>query len=177
MLAGPVDRSAGDLRAGFFLFKTTPEKKFVACGQRPSAPLAMARSRAHIAPGLAHKRAARETEMRQRKPIPMAAGVAPQAAELDPLLRPARIYGHPQAVVDDPTLALPEKRAILASWASDACAVDSAPTLRQPASMSRPMPFEAIMEALQALDRLALAKGAENHRAAIRIEDTPLLKV
>jgi hypothetical protein len=38
--------------------------------------------------------------------------------------------GHPSEVVNDADLTLNEKRAILASWASDACAVEAAPDLR-----------------------------------------------
>ena len=44
--------------------------------------------------------------------------------DLDALLHPARAFAHPMDVVRDPDLTLNEKRAILASWASDACAVD-----------------------------------------------------
>ena len=35
-------------------------------------------------------------------------------------------------VVNDPDMTVQEKRAILASWASDACAVEAAPDLRRP---------------------------------------------
>ena len=42
---------------------------------------------------------------------------------LDTLLHPANAFAHPADVVHDPDLTLSEKRAILASWASDACAV------------------------------------------------------
>ena len=42
--------------------------------------------------------------------------------ELDSLLHPAQAFEHPSHVVNDPDLTLNEKRAILASWASDACA-------------------------------------------------------
>jgi hypothetical protein len=48
----------------------------------------------------------------------------------DELLHPAQAFGHPSEVVNDPDLTLNEKRAIMASWASDACAVDAAPELR-----------------------------------------------
>ena len=47
------------------------------------------------------------------------------------LLRPAGAFAYPRQVVQDPDLTLNEKRAILASWASDACSKD-APALRQP---------------------------------------------
>ena len=39
-------------------------------------------------------------------------------------------FAHPRDVVHDPDLTVNEKRAILASRASDACAVEAAPTLR-----------------------------------------------
>lgn len=46
------------------------------------------------------------------------------------LLHPARAFDSPADVVKDPDLTLTEKCAILASWASDACAVS--PELRHP---------------------------------------------
>ena len=47
--------------------------------------------------------------------------------DLDDLLHPAQAFSHPTDVVNDPDLTLNEKRAILASWASDACAIESVP--------------------------------------------------
>ena len=44
--------------------------------------------------------------------------------DLNELLHPARAFGHPSVVVNNSDLTLNEKRAILASWASDACAED-----------------------------------------------------
>ena len=44
-----------------------------------------------------------------------------------------------------------EKRAILASWASDACAVEAAPELRRPAE-APVVRFDDIMDALKRLD-------------------------
>lgn len=73
--------------------------------------------------------------------------------DLDQLLHPASAFSHPTEVVNDPDLTLNEKRAILASWASDACAVEAAPALRQ--GRDRPVPFDDIMEALRTLDRQA----------------------
>lgn len=52
--------------------------------------------------------------------------------DLDTLLHPANAFARPADVVNDPDLTLSEKRAILASWASDACAVEAVPALRQP---------------------------------------------
>jgi hypothetical protein len=77
--------------------------------------------------------------------------------DLDRLLHPARAFCHPSEVVNDPDLTLNEKRAILASWASDACAVEAAPDLRVTAS-GRVVQWDDIMEALRTLDR-----EAENH--------------
>ena len=75
--------------------------------------------------------------------------------ELNQLLHPAQAFGHPLEVVNDPDLSLNEKRAILASWASDACAIEAAPALRQPPGAARPVSFDDVMDALQLLDRQA----------------------
>src|SRR5580693_5291119 len=72
--------------------------------------------------------------------------------DLGQLLHPARAFGHPTQVVNDPDLTLNEKRAILASWASDACAVEAAPDLSSNAR-GAPVRFDDIMEALRTLDR------------------------
>jgi hypothetical protein len=76
---------------------------------------------------------------------------------LDALLHPARAFVHPMDVVRDTDLTLNEKRAILASWASDACAVEAAPDLRQPTD-GAPIRFEDIMDALKQLDAAAAKK-------------------
>ena len=72
--------------------------------------------------------------------------------ELDQLLNPAAVFGHPRDVLNDGDLTRQEKRAILSSWASDACAVDSDPTLRKPPGAQGPVSFEDIVEALRSLD-------------------------
>ena len=51
-----------------------------------------------------------------------------EAFDLDDLLHPARAFSHPSDVVNDPDLTLNEKRAILASWASDVCAMKICPS-------------------------------------------------
>ena len=80
--------------------------------------------------------------------------LAPEANDLalDRLLSPARHYKHPDDVLRDGTLDLNEKRAILSSWASDVCAVESMPALRQPAGAELPISFNQIMDALRRLD-------------------------
>jgi hypothetical protein len=74
--------------------------------------------------------------------------------DLDALLHPARAFAHPMDVVRDPDLTLNEKRAILASWASDACALEAAPELRINTSGSV-VRWDDIMDALRNLDREA----------------------
>jgi hypothetical protein len=92
------------------------------------------------------------------------------AYELDRLLHPSQAFDRPGNVVSDPDLSLNEKRAILASWASDACAVEAVPALRQPPGGKRVVSFDEIMDALRALDREACAAAAagDRRRAARR---------
>jgi hypothetical protein len=71
--------------------------------------------------------------------------------EIDALLHPARAFKHPVDVVTDSDLTLYEKRAILSSWASDACAVEDFPELRQ-ATSAATVKFDEIMDALRELD-------------------------
>jgi len=77
--------------------------------------------------------------------------------ELDHLLHPAGAFRTPMEVVNDPDMTVQEKRAILASWASDACAVEAAPDLRRPPS-APVIRFDDIMDALKRLDGEAADK-------------------
>lgn len=85
--------------------------------------------------------------------------------DLNDLLHPAQAFKSPAAVLKDPDLTINEKRAILASWASDACAVEAAPDLRA-APSGRIVRFDEIMEALRALDKEA--NGATYRRVLRR---------
>jgi hypothetical protein len=76
----------------------------------------------------------------------------PDKSDLDELLHPAQAFGHPSEVVNDPDLTVNEKRAILASWASDACAVEAANQLRSAAQGSTAR-CDDIMDALRTLDK------------------------
>jgi hypothetical protein len=72
--------------------------------------------------------------------------------DFNALLHPGTVYDHPRDVVADPALTLAEKRAILASWASDASAIASCPALRAPDGLKAPVTIDEILEALCALD-------------------------
>jgi hypothetical protein len=89
--------------------------------------------------------------------------------DLDTLLYPSQLFEHPSDVVNDPDLSLNEKRAILASWASDACAVEAAPTLRKN-PRGRAISFDQIMDALRLLDKQAYARRASvgNHHVGVQ---------
>ena len=90
------------------------------------------------------------------------------ALDIDALLHPARAFDHPSDVVNDPDLTLNEKRAILASWASDACAVEAVPALRCIPGGGKPVQFDDIMEALRALDEEARANDGRRAKYKMR---------
>ena len=72
--------------------------------------------------------------------------------DLNALLHPGSVYDRPADVVADQTLSIGEKRAILASWASDAAAVASNPALRELPGSHRRVTIDEVLEALFALD-------------------------
>ena len=72
--------------------------------------------------------------------------------DLDYVLHPGTTFDHPRDVVAHQELSIAEKRAILASWASDAAAIASCPSLRAPEGLKQPVTIDEILEALQALD-------------------------
>jgi hypothetical protein len=59
---------------------------------------------------------------------------------------------HPSEVLSNPILSGPEKRCVLAAWASDAFAMEDNPWHRQLPGSDTPIPLKAIMEALRRLD-------------------------
>lgn len=83
------------------------------------------------------------------------------------LLHPAQAFEHPSYVVNDPDLTLNEKRAILASWASDACALETAPHMRCTRS-AKPVLFDEVMDALGTLDKEAREGGSAHYRRVLR---------
>ena len=61
-------------------------------------------------------------------------------------------FGHPSEVLSSNTLSTPEKRCILAAWASDAFAVEGKPWLRQLPGSADPVPVSLILRSLSKLD-------------------------
>ncbi|MFY9952431.1 hypothetical protein [Bradyrhizobium sp.] len=68
------------------------------------------------------------------------------------LLHRGTVFEHPKDVVMHTSLTLAEKRAILASWASDASAIASCPAPRAPDGLKAPVSIDAILDALCELD-------------------------
>ena len=75
-----------------------------------------------------------------------------RAPEIEALLHPSGAYAHPRDVVNDPDLTTYEKRAILSAWASDACAVESCPSVRRLPGAKGPVTFDEVLDALKSLD-------------------------
>src|SRR5215213_6447422 len=86
--------------------------------------------------------------------------------DLDDLLHPAQAFEHPSDVVNDTDLTLNEKRAILTSWASDACAMEAAPALRKLPEGTL-VGYDEVMDALRALDKEA--QDTQSHHWLRRI--------
>jgi hypothetical protein len=68
------------------------------------------------------------------------------------ILHPGTVFETPKDVVEHTALTLAEKRAILASWASDASAIKACPSMRAPAGLKKPVSIDEILDALRALD-------------------------
>jgi hypothetical protein len=98
----------------------------------------------------------------QREPSDNLGDSVANGADLQSLLHPAQAFEHPRNVLNDRELTINEKRAILASWASDACAIEAAPALRHPDGVREPVRFDEIMDALRELDRQARAQGIDD---------------
>jgi hypothetical protein len=80
-------------------------------------------------------------------------------------------FQHPRDVVRDAILTTAEKRAILSSWASDACVIESMPALRQIPASGRVVKFDEVIDALQELDGKAGDIGMEEPRRRHRGPD------
>jgi len=114
--------------------------------------------RAYIERRLSEEQASVEALLRELFPDRLAvrmADVTPPGRttnlEINALLHPADAFIHPMDVVEDGDLTSYEKRAILSSWAADACAVKEVSKLSQslPGAV---VTFDDILDALRALD-------------------------
>ena len=72
--------------------------------------------------------------------------------DLNAILHPGTVFDDPRDVLADTSLSRAEKRAILASWASDAAAVTSCPSLRAIPGTKSIVSIDDILEALSSLD-------------------------
>jgi len=87
-----------------------------------------------------------------------------QSFDIDALLHPSRAFRHPLDVVRDTDMTAAEKRSVLASWASDACAIESNPALRATAT-GNVVNYDDIIDALQSPDA-----GAVRGRGDLRVQ-------
>jgi hypothetical protein len=78
---------------------------------------------------------------------------ADNVIDLNAILHPGSYYHHPRDVLADQTISPGEKRAILASWASDAAAVTSNPALRELPGSRHIVTIDEVLDALSALDQ------------------------
>lgn len=114
--------------------------------------------RAYIARRLTEERACVESLLRKALPDRLcpqfgeAKNRGPATKlEMDALLHPADAFIHPMDVVEDGDLTAYEKRAILSSWAADACAVkDTSGPDRS--SLGTAVSFDDILDALRMVD-------------------------
>ena len=102
------------------------------------------------------------------KKITSSSAVEAFEPELGRLLQPTRFFRHPGDVVQDPTLTIAEKRAVLSSWASDACAIESMPALRQMPGSDYVVRFDDVIDALQALDETPAIRTAAGSKVRSR---------
>src|SRR5216684_991336 len=132
----------------------------LACGRRRTKSLSVTESESRFETASGSYRSS-ERRWRKREAIAMsndqkkivsASAAEPLGAELERLLQPTRYFQHPRDVVRHATLTTAEKRAILSSWASDACAVESMPALRQILGSGHVVKFDEVIDALQELD-------------------------
>lgn len=87
------------------------------------------------------------------------------------LRHPAKHFGHPRDVLAADDIGDDEKRAILASWASDIFAIESIPALRLYPGTDKAVSYDEIIEALKTLDqsdRLSAKQDASSSLAIHR---------
>lgn len=94
-----------------------------------------------------------ETPFSRSGPMNPAAAQSDSFEAWQALVAPGDVFRHPGEVLTHPQLSRQDKRAILASWASDACALENAPGLRcLTGSRAEPVSVDAVLTALTELD-------------------------
>ncbi len=78
------------------------------------------------------------------------------------LLHPTKHFGHPCDVLAADDIGDDEKRAILASWASDIFAIESIPALRLYPGTDKAVSYDEIIEALKTLDQRDAQAGEQD---------------
>ncbi|WP_244937419.1 hypothetical protein [Methylobacterium crusticola] len=115
-----------------------------------------------------------ETTIERLGPVASATLRSAAVDAFEAFCAPGDVFRRPREVLSYPGLSRAEKRAILASWASDARAVDTCPALRcLPGCRAEPVPLDEVLAALQELDgepaNRALA-GSPEQRFSERFE-------
>lgn len=101
--------------------------------------------------------------------IPEEATAAISAAHL---LHPAKHFDHPRDVLAADDIGKDEKRAILASWASDIFAIESIPALRLYPGTDKAVSYDEIIEALKTLDKHDRQPGEQDASNSFDIHRT-----
>lgn len=78
----------------------------------------------------------------------------------------ATMFSHPDDVLADPDLTIPEKRSLLASWVTDANAVPHLPTLRQ-------LPDGSVVKVNDILDALRTLDAGDDAMSTVRCRAVP----
>ena len=113
--------------------------------------------RAYIERRLMEERAGVESVLQQALPDRLPAQIREASCgrttsvEMNSWLHPADAFIHPMDVVEDCDLTAYEKRAILSSWAADACAVKDTSGLGRSSGRTA-VSFDDILDALRILD-------------------------
>jgi hypothetical protein len=99
--------------------------------------------------------------------LPEQATAAISAAHL---LHPARHFNHPRDVLAAEDIGKQEKRAILASWASDMFAIESVPGLRLYPGTAEAVSYDEIIQALKHLDEDDMRTGEQGLSVASNVQ-------
>ncbi|MDK4743028.1 hypothetical protein PH547_29505 [Rhizobium sp. CNPSo 3464] len=88
------------------------------------------------------------------------------------LLHPAKHFDHPRDVLAADGIGKEEKRAILASWASDIFAIESVPALRLYPGTDEAVSYDEIIKALKTLDKDDQQSGEQGSPSSFNVHGT-----